>query len=812
MRPNTILAWGMLGILFSGSPGWAAHFSLVTDGEAAAVIYAPGEEASAGLRLRDRVHEWTGAALAVHSQGRPHTDSPLIAIGTVQTNEAVRAALEGDARLQTLGEQGFILKVVRSGETQILLAAGNTPQGVNNAISELVSWELRLDDRNAWVAAELDKAERPGLKYRLLWGQATDPWAPTLEETIQITNGRAPNPAQDSAEKFLNFNQRRIDYASDHKLNGLILYYLINEKHGGLAAAQDLTRWGRLNNVRILSGVATMSSYHGFTMNENHRFHFKEWNRLHPELRLVGRDGEFMEGICPCKPLNQAWLREGTRWFLETLPDLGGVNLENGDWIICWSEDCLAARHQPENDPNFFWDQMATYQPCLDAADAVRPDAWLTFATYAGFSEGAIQGAMHGAIQTRRAAGDSTRIVYPPKFVKQLPHNAVCQWTLTGMTGPEGWPEGLRPPESTFKEHIGLLHQSSPWWGPTDPEKWWADEGPGSTWEDITELIQFMCSRLDQAGMHGLVLKGLTAASAPAKELNYLALEYFGWYPQNTYGQFINERLSVALGGRERAELFLRLLRNTTRDPDAIERDRQQALRSAQARDLDVRQRERWKNLATELRRRSELARDMESEAGRVKDQMVIKPNPQQEGFILVTSGEIKTGGDMIEWGWQGGNAIIPFGMHTVFGLTAPDVKEARLRIPLTDIPRSPDTSATTQRWVVQHFIPADPSAISEADVSSSSLGNIGVYREPGEPKLSGDAFREFDITALLKQALQGGRTTFAWRILPEGDAPAADSRLAFPAGASTNISFPPENRGARLIITRYTLVGSEAP
>jgi len=225
-----------------------------------------------------------------------------------------------------------------------------------------------------------------------------------------------------------------------------------------------------------------------------------------------------------------------------------------------------------------------------------------------------------------------------------------------------------------------------------------------------------------------------------------------------------------------------------------------------------VRQRERWKNLATELRRRSELARDMESEAGRVKDQMVIKPNPQQEGFILVTSGEIKTGGDMIEWGWQGGNAIIPFGMHTVFGLTAPDVKEARLRIPLTDIPRSPDTSATTQRWVVQHFIPADPSAISEADVSSSSLGNIGVYREPGEPKLSGDAFREFDITALLKQALQGGRTTFAWRILPEGDAPAADSRLAFPAGASTNISFPPENRGARLIITRYTLVGSEAP
>lgn len=84
----------------------------------------------------------------------------------------------------------------------------------------------------------------------------------------------------------------------------------------------------------------------------------------------------------------------------------------------------------------------------------------------------------------------------------------------------------------------------------------------------------------------------------------------YGWRPERTYEQFIEDRLAAACGGAQRARRFLALLRNTTRAADEIEADRQSTLAAAGEPDLEPRQQIRWRNLADELARRRRLAED----------------------------------------------------------------------------------------------------------------------------------------------------------------------------------------------------------
>ena len=265
--------------------------------------------------------------------------------------------------------------------------------------------------------------------------------------------------------------------------------------------------------------------------------------------------------INPSKPENQQWLRDGAEWLFSNLPDIGGINLENGDFMSCYCDECRVERARPENDPNCFWDMMTSQKPVLDVAKHRRPDGWMTFATYVGFTEA-----------TARNIGRNS--VYPPKFVNQTPDNAICQWTITSMTTPATWPAEARPPAARFQDQIGLLHHGSLWGSPVDPARWWA--APGAWADEYSALLPFVCGRIAQAKLGGLVITGQNGNQFPAHELNYLALEYFSWHPERTYEQFQHDRLEPCYGGAERASLFLRLLRSTVKTPGDIEAARLQ--------------------------------------------------------------------------------------------------------------------------------------------------------------------------------------------------------------------------------------------
>ncbi len=787
-------------------PAAQAGPHLVKDGTAQAAIYAPGDAIHAGKRLSGRLASWTGAQLEVISgEAPPRSDKLLIALGTPMDNPLVAEATKGDARFDRLGDEGFLLRLGRVRDRPVLIGAGRTVVGVNNAVSDLLSWRLRLDDRSASIDGNPDVVDAPELKYRILWtwdGQLN--WSDSVAEmhTIQKgTSGTSVVPY--TVDGFLTHFKAAVDFLSDHKFNGYIVWGFLRDEHGGVEAGREISRYAKERNVRMLPGVCTQAAYGGFIFSQHNRYSLIGWLRDQPQLCGRNKDGSIQaEAICPSKPENQQWLREGTRWLLRECPDIGGVNLENGDLMECYCADCVAAKARPENDPNFLWDMMYTEVPVIEEIKRLRPDLWATFASYVGFSESGL-----------RHLKDNPR--YPPRFLKQFPAGSICQWTYTGMTDPRSWPEGLKPPPGAFRDHIGLLHHGSIWGAPVDPKRWWS--APAAMLDDCSTAIQFTCRRVAEEQLPGLVIKGQTGPVSPANEINYLAFEYFSWHPQRSYDQFVVDRLAFCYGDEALARQFVKLLHNTTRDASEVEADRETAEAISQRGDLEVRQQRRWRNLADELRRRLAILENPESEetfptAGALLDeaeQHAVRPRGPQDGYVLLAGPTLATDGVVIAWGKQDGKGCVPVGIHDLPKRGADDLIEARLRIPRTDLIWTQDGSASRLELIVQHIDAVDDGAVSIADGDSPSLGLIGNYRAPGLAAAAGGRYVELDVTRQVRADLDAGRSSFAWRIEPSTVPDDVTSQLYFPSVENTDQAFPQANRGARLVLRWATALST---
>jgi hypothetical protein len=556
------------------------------------------------MRLADRVQEWTGVRLDIHAGDKPHSDGKLIIVATAK-DDWIKGALPKQY-FSNLGDEGFVLRRMDVGDQRAILAAGSTLEGAHNAVSELLSWKLRANDKTVTAPGDLDMTDKPAMRYRVLWSWDS---MVNFSESVPEMNKVQQFPAdvngpvwfnKNSKEVYLKHFKRAMAFAADHKFNAYIIWGFLRDETGGLETGRELSKYAKQQGVRVLPGVCTENAYGGFTFSKDARYNLDHWTKEHPDLRFKHPRGGFEPGLCPSKPENIHWLREGTKWFYDNLPDVGGMNIENGDWMQCDTPDCNAARAKEGVDHNFLWDQWKTYTPVLEESQRLRPDAWNIFATYIGFSEKEFTAEMQTAIKQKLAQDAG----YPPHLLKLLPQNGIAQWTFTAMAGhlDAYWPKGAKPPENHLKGHIGLLHQGSVWGAPVDPKRWWA--APQGSLDDTSVLLQAVCARVAGSGLDGLVIKGQVGPASPANELNYVAMEYFTWHPERTWEEFEKDRLSHCYGGQKRAQQFLKVLRNLTRDQSEIERDREQVMRVGASVELDSLQKARWKNLADELTRR----------------------------------------------------------------------------------------------------------------------------------------------------------------------------------------------------------------
>ncbi len=564
----------------------AQEVTLTREGTPLAQIVAASDAEVSAHRLADLIQQETGAALALQQASVHNSAGPQFVLCTVGSRREVASLLPAWMRTIHVKPDGFALGSELGNGGQVAVVGGDAA-GLRFGIGELWNYHIRLDGQTATVDSHLHVVSAPAFPRRILWNwDFLTNWDEDLHrihQTKVIDPGGTLVPYAIAPDGFNRQFKRVIDYAADHKLNGLIIWGFVSDAHGGVPAAQEVSRYAKEQSVRVLPGVGTVI-YGGFYHSGKSPYSITHWLAEHPEVRrMVGANGKPMDAPCPSDPHLKPWLEAGARWFFTTFKDIGGVNLEHGDFFACQCDVCKAERAKPENDHKFYWDMMTTQVPVVKVAHSIRPDLWLTFSPYDGY--------------------DKAMMADPPKFLRQYPGYVVVQWTYSGMAAdPKRWPADLRPPAGA-RHSIGLLHQGSYWFGPA---QWWGS--PGQTYALIADVIQRTCARAFQDRSEGLEIVGQVGTASPQNELNYLAFEEFTWNPHQTLDGWITQRLPAIYGGAALARRFYDLTADPTTDPARIEAARDEANRTAEQL-RDPRQARRWRQLATELGRRLALAR-----------------------------------------------------------------------------------------------------------------------------------------------------------------------------------------------------------
>ena len=139
------------------------------------------------------------------------------------------------------------------------------------------------------------------------------------------------------AEALLEDYRRVVDFASRHRINGVRVYGLLRDRHGGVETAKELSRYANARGVRILPGVG-INSYGGIYYDGRHRFNLRTWLLDHPraprpagtEPRTRQAHHHYADMACPSQPANQAWRAEAIQWLAEEF-EIGGSDFETGE-------------------------------------------------------------------------------------------------------------------------------------------------------------------------------------------------------------------------------------------------------------------------------------------------------------------------------------------------------------------------------------------------------------------------------------------------------------------------------------------------
>lgn len=380
-----------------------------------------------------------------------------------------------------------------------------------------------------------------------------------------------------SADDFVRDYQLLVDHCVRMRVPGIVIWGFCRDAHGGVKASQKVCDYASIHGVRILPGVGT-SVYGGVyyvTDNETDsaasEFTAKHLVQHNPEVGLVGHDGKTSRLYpCPTHPKTIDWLQRCARWLFGTFR-IGGVNLEHGDFIVCFCERCRAAR-AGQRQPAYFSTMHLANRPFLDEALRIQPDAWITYATYTGFCP-------DPSGEKGYTPADAWQIREPwrlhgadPEFARDLDERSICQWTLSDMVNEpsvplaawldEGrpaamlrsahWPAGAKPPA---KHSVGFLHQGSQW-------RRYGAHLAGITARYTLQLsaIKEACLRAVEAGLEGVAIHGEVSPRCIPWELNYLAHSFFSEQPGASLREFGRACVGAILGSEAEGEHFVELL------------------------------------------------------------------------------------------------------------------------------------------------------------------------------------------------------------------------------------------------------------
>ncbi len=530
-----------------------------------------------------------GAAQHPHAAARLRKAWSALEWLTAEEGEGLPASMPAvRLRESSLLAEGAFHIDVETADVPTVTITGGPFSGVIYGVEELI--QRRSESAGSAVAVAADSVRRaPKMAYRTFWTwDHSSNWELNQvgHQEIGVFNSYGKPP-----QGFLRDYKRMVDFCSMNQIAAIVIYGFFRDSHGGVSAAQELCRYANERGVRILPGVA-IGAYGGVYWEGDHKYNLATWLDANPGYEAAMERGvgfqladlsfplsfprsDYTRVACPSEPDNIAWMKDALSWLVETV-DVGGVNIEGGDYGVCGCERCVARRGEREaasrrDHDAEFWshaDMADNFPGLYEAARAGRDDRWI----YCELQwDNLLDPSAHDPLST-------------------LPDGAIYQHTFNRSYWNRARTE-LTP------AHVDALPTSSNviraqyacQWNGDDRTERYAFNAP-----DFAALSK----KADEVGMQGVTVWGEPSPFHASAEFSYMAFGRFGYDPSLTWEEFVSQDIGARVGGAAAAESFVALMQELDSSPELdgarLRAIRDEALDGAQSQAGDAVRRWLW--------------------------------------------------------------------------------------------------------------------------------------------------------------------------------------------------------------------------
>lgn len=398
--------------------------------------------------------------------------------------------------------------------------------------------------------ASEDHSEPP-VATRMFWT-----WDHSTEWVLNVGGAQtlgASNSYGRPPEIFVKDYTRLLRWCGRHGIDAVIVWGLLRDVHGGVDAVKRLCDVAVEAGVRLLPGVG-LNAYGGVYYQGKSPHSLQTHLEANPRLYGLNRAGKRMihnfgvlgpkltHHACPSRKENQQFAVDSLGWLFETLPGLGGVQLETGDTGVCRCDACEERRQCPVS--GFSWEGMALMYPmAAKAVRSVKPDAWIICETYSH---------PEPASDSSKAPGFGRGT--PPwanACLARFPKGVFVQWTCDNYLPPIDqltWTEAGRVVADGHR-HVMRAHYGTYW--------------SHRRGELSVDWIARMFQRSMASGFGAISLFGEVSPFHTGAEMNYLALVNYGSVanPTAKLDVFLRDVADPLLGGASMGGDYLRYAR-----------------------------------------------------------------------------------------------------------------------------------------------------------------------------------------------------------------------------------------------------------
>ncbi|MFC1452712.1 hypothetical protein ACFLSJ_05125 [Verrucomicrobiota bacterium] len=213
--------------------------------------------------------------------------------------------------------------------------------------------------------------------------------------------GRAPaykcggQPYLFGEDVFVEDFKRCIDFLSAHGYDGLAVWGLLRDSHGGEETVRALCDYANQRGTGILATMG-VGCYGGAYWEGEHRFNLDTFLASNPSLAAVdGEERPLLKGqhrypwsmACPSQPLVREWTVEAAEWVAGNF-DVAGFEFQCGDYGLCQCSKCRERAGEDRDAKFSFRDVVDLVAGPMQAAHRIRDSLLLTVNTYMAVREG----------------------------------------------------------------------------------------------------------------------------------------------------------------------------------------------------------------------------------------------------------------------------------------------------------------------------------------------------------------------------------------------------------------------------------------